>query len=427
MIKQLRLLVLGGICLTGLMPPEAKAQTTLTIQDCYSLAKANYPLLKQRDLITKSKEYTVQNASKGYLPQLSINGSATYQSEVTAIPISIPGMNVPTLSKDQYKLYAEVNQTVYDGGIIKQQKQTHEANSVVDQQKLEVELYRINERINQLYFGILMIDEQLKQTELLKKDLQLGINRTETAIANGTAFKSSLDVLKAEMLKVNQRTIELKATRKGYLDMLSLFVNKTLDEQTQLTKPKQLNLSAQINRPELMMYDYQNKSLDVQSKMINAKNMPKVNLFVQGGYGRPALNMLNNNFETYYIGGVRMNWSLSGYYTSGKEKEIVNINRRAIELQKETFLFNTNNTVKQQSAEIAKLQELLSTDDEIITLRTGIKNTSSVQLQNGVINTNDYLREVNAEDNARQTKILHEIQLLMAQYNQQTTTGNSIN
>jgi outer membrane protein TolC len=175
------------------------------------------------------------------------------------------------------------------------------------------------------------------------------------------------------------------------------------------------------------MYDYQNKSLDVQSKMINAKNMPKVNLFVQGGYGRPALNMLNNNFETYYIGGVRMNWSLSGYYTSGKEKEIVNINRRAIELQKETFLFNTNNTVKQQSAEIAKLQELLSTDDEIITLRTGIKNTSSVQLQNGVINTNDYLREVNAEDNARQTKILHEIQLLMAQYNQQTTTGNSIN
>jgi outer membrane protein TolC len=427
MIKQLRLLVLGGICLTGLMPPEAKAQTTLTIQDCYSLAKANYPLLKQRDLITKSKEYTVQNASKGYLPQLSINGSATYQSEVTAIPISIPGMNVPTLSKDQYKLYAEVNQTAYDGGIIKQQKQTHEANSVVDQQKLEVELYRINERINQLYFGILMIDEQLKQTELLKKDLQLGINRTETAIANGTAFKSSLDVLKAEMLKVSQRTIELKATRKGYLDMLSLFVNKTLDEQTQLTKPKQLNLSAQINRPELMMYDYQNKSLDVQSKMINAKNMPKVNLFVQGGYGRPALNMLNNNFETYYIGGVRMNWSLSGYYTSGKEKEIVNINRRAIELQKETFLFNTSNTVKQQSAEIAKLQELLSTDDEIITLRTGIKNTSSVQLQNGVINTNDYLREVNAEDNARQTKILHEIQLLMAQYNQQTTTGNSIN
>jgi outer membrane protein TolC len=125
MIKQLRLLVLGGICLTGLMPPEAKAQTTLTIQDCYSLAKANYPLLKQRDLITKSKEYTVQNASKGYLPQLSINGSATYQSEVTAIPISIPGMNVPTLSKDQYKLYAEVNQTAYDGG----DHQTTETNT----------------------------------------------------------------------------------------------------------------------------------------------------------------------------------------------------------------------------------------------------------------------------------------------------------
>jgi outer membrane protein TolC len=419
---------IAGICLLVLMPAlHAQNPQRITINECYTLAKENYPLLRQRDLIAKSKEYTVQNASKGYLPQVSINGQATYQSEVTQIPIQLPGMNIPTLSKDQYKLYGEINQPIFDGGVIKQQKQTQEANAMVEQQKLEVELYKLNERINQLYFGILMIDEQVKQSDLLKKDIQLGINKTQTAIANGTAFKSSLDALKAELLKANQRSIELKATRKGYTDMLSLFVTKTVDEQTELVTP-QAPLTAQtINRPELQMYDYQSKSLDVQSRMITAKNLPKLNLFLQGGYGRPALNMLSNDFESYYIGGLRLNWSLSGFYTYGKEKELVNINRKTIELQKETFLFNTQHTLKQQNAEIYKLQELLATDDEIIGLRNNVKNTSSTQLQNGVINTSDYLREVNAEDQARQTKILHAIQLLMAQYNQQTTTGNSTN
>lgn len=417
-----------GICLLLLMPTlHAQNLQRITIHECYTLAKENYPLLKQRDLITKSKEYTVQNASKAYLPQVSINGQATYQSEVTRIPIQLPGMDVPSLSKDQYKLYGEINQPIFDGGVIRQQKQTHEANAMVEQQKLEVELYKLNERINQLYFGILMIDEQSKQSDLLKKDIQLGINKTETAIANGTAFKSSLDALKAELLKVNQRSIELKATRKGYTDMLSLFVNRTIDEQTELVIPQSPLTPQTITRPELKMYDYQSKSLDVQSRTITAKNLPKLNLFLQGGYGRPALNMLSNDFEAYYIGGVRLNWSLSGLYTYGKEKELVAINRKNIELQKETFLFNTQHVLKQQNAEISKLQQLLSTDDEIIELRTNVKNTSSTQLQNGVINTSDYLREVNAEDQARQTRILHTIQLLMAQYNQQTTTGNSSN
>lgn len=399
---------------------------SLTIETCYTLAAENYPLVKQRELLTKSNEYTLQNLSKGYLPQLTLAGQATYQSEVTQVPISVPGMNVPVLSKDQYKFYGEVTQTLFDGGVIKQQKLTQQSNLQVEQQKLEVELYKIRDRINQLFFGILLVDEQIRQTELLKQDIALGLKKTEAAIANGTAFRSSADVLKAELLNADQRTTELKAARIAYAEMLGLFINRQLDAGTALEKPKALVVSPDINRPEITLYDSQNKTIDAQYKMLTARNLPRLNLFVQGGYGRPALNMLSNDFEAYYIGGVRLNWSLSGLYTLKKDKSLLDLNRQTIAVQKETFLFNTHYTLRQQSAEVNKYSALLTSDNDIIALRTRVKQTASAQLENGVITSNDYLREVNAEDKARQNKIVHEIQMLMAQYAQQTTTGNSL-
>ncbi|HMV08844.1 MAG TPA: TolC family protein [Cyclobacteriaceae bacterium] len=409
-----------------LLATGALQAQSLTIETCYALAAENYPLVKQRELLTKSNEYTLQNLSKGYLPQLIIAGQATYQSEVTQVPISLPGMNIPTLSKDQYKFYGEVNQTLFDGGVIKQQKLTQQSNLEVEQQKLEVELYKIKERVNQLFFGILLVDEQIRQTELLKQDINLGLKKTEAAIANGTAFKSSADVLKAELLNADQRTTELKAGRIAYAEMLGMFINRQLDATVTLEKPKALVVSPEINRPEITLYESQNKTIDAQYKMLTARNLPKLNLFVQGGYGRPALNMLSNDFEAYYIGGVRLNWSLSGLYTLRKDKALLDLNRKTIAVQKETFLFNTNYTLRQQSAELNKYSELLTSDSDIIALRTRVKQTASVQLENGVITSNDYLREVNAEDKARQNKIVHEIQLLMAQYARQTTTGNSL-
>ena len=399
---------------------------SLTIETCYSLAAENYPLVKQRELLAKSNEYTLQNLSKGYLPQLTVAGQATYQSEVTQVPISLPGTDIPTLSKDQYKFYGEVNQTLFDGGVIKQQKLTQQSNLEVEQQKLEVELYKIKERINQLFFGMLLVDEQIRQTELLKQDINLGLKKTQAAIANGTAFKSSADVLRAELLNADQRTTELKAARSAYAEMLGLFINRPLDANVTVEKPKTLTLSSDINRPEITLYESQNKTIDAQYKLLTARNLPKLNLFVQGGYGRPALNMLSNDFEAYYIGGVRLNWSLSGLYTLKKDKALLDLNRKTIAVQKETFLFNTNYSLRQQSAEVNKYAELLTSDNDIIALRTSVKQTASVQLENGVITSNDYLREVNAEDKARQNKIVHEIQLLMAQYAQQTTTGNSL-
>ncbi|WP_439585132.1 TolC family protein [Dyadobacter bucti] len=400
----------------------------LSIEESYQLARKNYPVIRQRELISKAKDYSIQNAEKGYLPQISVLGQATYQSAVTEfrLPVSLPGVEFPTISKDQYKVYAEVNQSIYDGGAIRTQMQMHEMNAVVEDEKLEVELYKLNERINQIFFGILMLDEQIKQNALLKNDIELGISKIQALISNGTAFKSNGYTLQAELLKTEQRTTELESNRRAYLDMLGLFINENLDDATVIVKPAASAVPAQINRPELRLYDYQTQSLDIQNRLLNVRNKPKLNFFFQGGAGRPALNILNNGFNPYYITGIRLNWALSGLYTLKNDRALIANNRQSIQVQRGTFLYNTNLILKQQNTDVTRLQKLLATDDDIIALRDNIKTTAAAQLENGVINTNDYLREVNAGDQARLSKIVHEIQLLTSQFNLQTTLGRSL-
>lgn len=409
-----------------LLPGILSAQNQLTIEQCYELARNNYPLIKQKELIEQSKEFSVANVRSGYLPQISINAQATYQSDVTSVPISVPGFSIETLSKDQYKVYGELSQSLYDGGAIKNQKAIAETNARVEDQKLEIDLYKIRERINQLYFGVLLVDEQLKQIDLLKKDLQTNITRAESALRNGTAFKMTVDLLQAEFLKVTQRTIEAQAMRQTYLEMLGYFINQPLDESTQLSKPIVLSFDdqPQLTRPELNLFNYQSEMLGAQYQLGRTKTMPRVGLFLQGGYGKPALNQLKNEFDTYYLGGIRLNWSLSGFYNSKRDKQLFDINLQQVNAQKEAFVFNTNLATNQQKGELTKLQKLIQVDDQIIELRTRIKKTAEVQQENGVITTNDYLRELNAEDQAKQNRLLHEMQLLMALYAYQNTIGN---
>ncbi|MDH1881027.1 TolC family protein [Empedobacter sp. GD03797] len=402
----------------------AQQNNSLTLDNCLEMAKQNYPLIKQYTLIEKTKEYSIANAQKGVLPQFNIAGQATYQSAVTQVPISLPNVDIPTVSKDQYRLYGEVSQSITDLFTVKDQKEYINANSEIETQKTEVELYKLRERINNLYFGILLIDAQIQQTELLKKDIKSGIEKTNVAIANGVALKSTADNLKAELLKADQRTIELKATRKGYADMLALFIGKSIDENTVLEKPHRQMLTNTINRPELKLFDLQKKSFDVQEKLITAKNLPRLSAFFQGGFGRPGLNMLDNDFQGYYIGGLRLSWNITGFYTYKNEKKMLANNQSLIDIQRETFLFNTNLTLKQQNADITKMQDLIETDKSIVILRESVKNTTQNQLTYGTATTNDYLIAVNAEDQAKQSLILHEIQLLMTEYNAQTTAGN---
>ena len=388
------------------------------------MAMRNFPLVKQYALIDKSKSYSIDNANKSYLPQFNIGGQATYQSEVTHIPISLPNVKVPELSKDQYKLYGEVSQAITDLFTTKDYRELISANAEIEGQKIEVELYKLKERISNLFFGILLIDAQIQQTEFLKKDIQSGIDKISVAIAYGTALKSSADNLKAELLKANQRTIELKSNRSGYAAMLSYFIDQTVDETTFLIKPSPQIISSTINRPELKLFDLQKRTFEVQNKLIKAKNLPRLNLFLQGGLGRPALNMLSNDVNLYYLAGLRLNWNLAGLYTYKNEKQILSLNQKGLDIQKEIFLFNTNVILHQQNSEVSKMQELIETDNSIITLRESIKNKTKVQLENGTATSTDYLIDVNAQDQAAQNLILHQIQFLMTQYNYQITSGN---
>ncbi len=415
-----------SIFLFWIVPMLTQAQSPLTIEMCHELARNNYPLIQQKQLIEQSTAYSIANIGSGHLPQISINAQATYQSDVTQVPMAAPGFNIEPLSKDQYKIYGEVSQSLYDGGAIKGQKSLAETKGHVEDQQLEIDLYKIKERINQLYFGILLVDEQAAQIALLQEDLERNITRAEAAIKNGTAFKMSVELLQAENLKATQRIIETQSMREAYITMLGYFINQPLNETTVLTKPTVLTFEDQpvLSRPELTLFNYQRELLRAQYELGKTKTLPRVGLFLQGGYGKPALNQLKNEFDTYYLGGIRLNWSLSGFYNSKRDKQLRDLNLQQVNAQKETFEFNTTLLTTQQKQELNKLNKLIEVDDQIIALRTSIKTAAEAQQENGVITTNDYLRELNAEDQAKQNRLLHEMQLLMALYAYQNTIGN---
>lgn len=413
------LMIFPGLKVYG-QPPE-----NLTITEVYRLARNYYPLTKQRDLITKAEDYSVSNAAKGYLPTLSINGQATYQSTVTTFPFSIPikGFVIPVYSKDQYKAYSEIDQVIYDGGVIKNQKETVKATEVLQQQSLEVELYALYDRVNQLFFGVLLINEQLKQNNLLKQDIQNGIDKAKALVANGMAYRSSVDELSAQLLQTDQSRIGLAATKKAYLAMLGLFINRTLDDNTAIQKPEEPAFADAIKRPELLSYEDQKKIDDLKEHLLKTELRPRFGFFAQGGYGRPGLNPLSNNFQWYYIGGLKLSWSMGSLYTLKNRRKLLDIDRQGLDIQKETFLFNTRLIQKQQIADIEKYTELFQKDNAIISLRESVKKASEAQLENGVLSAHDYITEVNAEDQARQNLIMHEVELLQEQYSYQNTTG----
>lgn len=414
-------------CLLFVALPIAALGQSITLDECQTKAKANYPLVKQYNLIEQTAQYNISNANKGYLPQLTLSAKATYQSQVTKLPITIPNVTIPGLSKDQYQAVVEANQVIWDGGAISAQKKITNANTEVEKQKLEVDLYTLNERVNQLYFGILLLNEQLRQNDILQNELQTNYNRVASYKQNGVANQSDLDALKVEQINAQQRETELQSTQKSYFIMLSALTGLTLETKTQLIKPE-INLAllnTTVNhRPEIGLFDAQNKLFESQKELLNAGNRPKIGAFVQGGYGKPGLNMLTNAFSDFYIGGIRLSWNLSGFYTQKNNLNKIEISKKAMDVQKETFLFNSDLKTKQQQTEIEKLQSTLANDDEIIRLRGNIKKSATTKVDNGTLTITDLIREINAEDQAKQLKSLHEIQLIMNVYQLKNNINN---
>lgn len=397
----------------------------LTIDQCKKMAHDNYPQIKQYELVEKTKDYNLSNARKGYLPQVSMAAKATYQSDVTKIPISIPGINIKGLSKDQYGATVDVNQVLWDGGVIRSREEVLKTASEVTSKQLDVEVYAINERVDQLYFGILLIDAQLKQNDLLQSELQRNYVLISSYINNGVANQSDLDIVRVEQLNAKQNNVRLASVRKSYIDMLAILIGQSLGEGIVLEKPSADILSTyRIERPELALFDAQINNLEAQKGTIKTSYMPKLGLFVTGGYSKPGLNMLESDFSAYYIGGVKLSWNFGSLYTNKNEKRLIEVNKNSIMVQRETFLFNTNMQLGQDNNEIQKNRDLLKYDDEIVSLRENVKKASEIKVANGISTVTDLMREVTNEDMAKQDRIQHEIELLMSIYKLKYTTNN---
>ena len=403
-----------------------RAQERLSLSECYQLARENYPQIHQLGLINQSEQYKLGNIGKGWLPQLAIKAEATFQSDVTKLPFDekqfsslIPEGNIPILNKDQYRVVAQLDQTIWDGGKIRASKALTHAQARAQREQVESELYTLRKRVNDLFFGCLLQEELIGQNIILQKDLRNNIERVRSMITNGVANQSDLESLQVELLNAHQQEIELRAEQKAFREMLGLFLHKDLDEKTIFSLPElpeQLG-NAAVNRPELRVLTAKNDILQNQRRLLNAGLMPRFSAFLQGGYGRPALDMLSNDFEGYYVAGIRVSWNFGKLYTLKNERKGIQANQKMIDRQKQTFLFNTDLQLIQQQTEIEKMKKLMKADEEIIRLRTSIQKSAEVKLENGMIAVTDLIREINAADLSRQKATMHHIQHLMNVYN----------
>lgn len=393
------------------------AFTQITLDECRSLARANYPLIKRFSLVEQSRSLSVSNASKAWLPQVSLSARASYQSDVTRIPVDIPGVDISPMSKDQYDVSVHVSQQIYDGGSVSSSKRLADALSDVEREKVNVAIYDVYERVDQLYFGILLLDEQIRQVRLLQDDLSLSSKSVSGMLRGGVASQTDLDAVKVEQVKARQSETSLLTSRATYLKMLSTFIGKPLGDSVSLVRPDEADVSVVVNnRPELSLYNAQNRLLDQQRNVLDTYLRPRVGLFLQGGYGNPALNMLKNKFEAYYKVGATLTWNFGNLYTRANDKRKIDTDRLGIEAEREAFLFNTGLQSELQRGNIESLRRQISQDDEIITLRERIRSKADVKVANGTETVNEMLRDINAVSETRLTKAFHEIQLLQEIY-----------
>lgn len=402
----------------------------LTVEDCYRKAQANYPLIRQRGLIEKTKDYNLSNARRGYLPQLNFSAQATYQSDVTQIPLDLDamgfrGIEIPTVSKDQYKLALDINQPIWDGGNVRAARRSLRTQAEVDQRNVDVTIYAINERVNQLFFGILLADAQVRQIRLLQDELQRNCRQVESYIRNGIANQADLDALKVDLLKAKQNEARFIHTHRAYAAMLSQLIGEEITPDTELVKPSAARaVVGENNRPELALFDAQIRNLEAQDDRIVSGLMPRLGLFVTGGLGRPGLDMLDDDFKPYYVAGLRLTWNIGAFYTKRNDQRRLETSRQLVETQREAFLFNTSLDMKQRNTEIDNYIEQLKYDDEIIALRRSVKEASQAKMANGTISGTDLTRDINAEQTAIQDKLMHEIELLMSIYNLKYVLNN---
>ena len=400
------------------------AAAQVTLEQCMELARRNYPQIRQLNLIEEAAEYDIANVSKSWLPQLTISGKASYQSDVVEMPFDISGFSFD-LPHDQYSVVGELSQTIWDGGTSKSQKELYSAGAEVQKSQLEVSVYSINDRVVQVYLGILLIDAQLRQNDILERSLERNAGQVQACIDNGTAYRADLDMVRVSMLNCEQQKEGLLSDRAAYLEMLERLTGTSLEGQ-ELVEPDcdaACPDAAAVTRPELALYDAQRRQNEAQLRQLDSKILPKFSLSLQGGIGRPGLNMLDSSFQPYYTAGIRMSWDLGALYTRRDEKRKLDVQLRTIESDRETFLFNTGISALQLRSSIDKARRLLDKDGEIIALQESIRAAGEEQYRNGTISMTDLMKRIDDEHDARVAELIHRIQLLMAVYDYKNCVG----
>ena len=415
-----------------LLPMMVQAQT---LEECQLAAEHNYPLIKQYDLIKKTTNLTVANIQKGWLPQVSASAQATYQSDVVAFPDEFKqlyqqmGLDMKGLTKDQYRVAIDVNQTIYDGGAISSQKAIAREQGKVQAAQNEVNLYNVRKRVNEMYFSLLMLDEQIKLNTDLQTLLVGNERKLQAMVKGGTAAESDWQSVKAERLNVVQQATSLESQKRMLTVMLSTFCGiEVKNVQKPVAKAEDSRLTADNHRPELRVLDAQIGLLQAQEKALNAAIMPKLGVFAQGYYGYPGLNMfedmMSHDWSLNGIIGARLTWNIGALYTRKNDKAKLQLQRDLTETSREVFLFNNNLEQIQQNEEIIRYKKLMADDEEIIALRSAVRKASESKLSHGIIDVNDLVREINQENVARVQHSIHEIEMLKQIYDNKFTTNN---
>ncbi|MBR6309779.1 MAG: TolC family protein [Paludibacteraceae bacterium] len=412
----------------AILPVMSMAQT---LEECQHAAERNCPLIRQYDLINQTTDLTVSNISKGWLPQVSASAQATYQSDVVSWPDRMQmlyqqmGLDMKGLKKDQYKMGMDINQTVYDGGVIKGKKEMARKQGEVDAAQTEVTLYQVRKRVNEMYFGLLLLDEQIRLNADLQELLSANEKKISSMYKQGTAAESDYNAVKAERLKVMQQAVDLQSQKRSLKLALSAFCGIEVES---VQKPALVEVAQNGLRPELKMVDAQMRLADTQEKLLNATLMPKLSVFASGFYGYPGYNMFEDMLRhEWSLNGIvvaKLTWNIGAFYTRKNDKANVQLQREMFDVNREMFLFYNNIEQIQQREEIARYQALMTTDEEIISLRSSVRKAAESKLSHGVIDVNDLVKEINNENAARVQQSIHEIEMLKEIYNLKYTTNN---
>ena len=402
-----------------------------TLEECQRAAEQNYPLIRQYDLIEKTTDLTVSNIGKGWLPQVSATAQATYQSDVASFPDQLlgvyqqMGITMKGLKKDQYRVGIDVQQTVFDGGMISRQQQVAREQGRVQAAQTEVSLYQVRKRVNEMYFGLLLIEDQIQLNSDLQQLLAGNEKKLTSMVKNGIAAESDLKNVKAERLNVMQQATSLDSQKRMLQTMLGTFCGI---EVINVQKPAMVETSGANNRPELRLFDSQLSLANAQERALNAALMPRLSLFAQGFYGYPGYNMfedmMKHDWSWNGMVGARLTWNIGALYTRKNDKSKIQLQRDLTENNRDVFLFNNRLEQIQQNEDIARYRKLMADDDEIITLRSSVRKAAESKLSHGIIDVNDLLREINQENAAMMQRSIHEIEMLKQLYDSKYTLND---